>query len=139
MKCGGLAITGQRTDSFYEELTQMLFFREKKFKKPKPSKPPRQKNFCQVQHRLPLLLGLWPRIPRSELLFLGYQQKPEKPIWVMFFHPLEETFRFYTLQVKDERLLLLLSALVSQVIDLYGKCESSQHAQSLDFIAMTSI
>lgn len=138
-KFGGLGNTGQRIDSFNEELTQMLFFREEDLKNPKTSKPPRQKNFCQVQHRLALLLGLWPRIPRSECCYsLAIGKSLRNPL-VLFFHPVKETFRFHTLQVKNDRLLLILSGFVSQVTDLYGKCKSSQHARNLDFIVVTSI
>lgn len=139
MKFGGLSSTGQRTDSFNEELTQMLFFREENLKNPKTSKPPRQKNFCRVQHRLALLLGLWPRIPRSECCYSLAVSKSLRNSLVNFFHTVKEAFRFHTLQVKDDRLLLILGALLSQVTDLYGKCESSQHAHNLDFIVVTSI
>lgn len=107
MKFGGLGSTGQRTDSFNGELTQM-FFREEKLKNPKTPKPPRQKNFCQVLRRLALLLGLWPRIPRSECCYyLAMSKSPRNPS-IIFFHPVKETFRFHTLQKKDDRLLACL-------------------------------
>lgn len=52
---------------------------------------------------------------------------------------MKKTFRFHIFQIKDDRLPLVLSALVSQVTDLYRKCERSQHAHDLDFIVVTSI